>query len=202
MLPKVFEKLIEFFETLPGIGPKTAKRLAFYLFRFPQEKLEQFGNLIGNFKKQIRLCQKCFNLAEENLCSICQDQKRDKNLILVVEEVLDLWSIEGGKKYQGVYHVLHGRIDPLHYIGPEQLYIDPLLKRVNYQTKEIILATNPDMEGEATALYIKKKLEEIKNQKKFNFKISRLAYGLPHGADIEYADYFTLEEAIRNRREY
>lgn len=201
-LPNSLKKIVDFFESLPGIGPKTAKRLAFYLLRIPQNDLENFGKTLAEFKKKLHYCPLCFNFTEDKICSICQDQKRDKTTIIVVEEVLDLLAIETAKKYQGVYHVLHGRIDPLNYIGPEDIYINNLLKRIDKNTKEIILATNPNMEGEATAIYIKKKLLEIKEKKHFTFKITRLAYGLPLGADIEYADYLTLQKALEGRQNY
>lgn len=201
-LPNSLKKIVNFFESLPGIGPKTAKRLAFYLLRIPQNDLENFGKTLVEFKKKLHYCPLCFNFTEDKICSICQDQKRDKATIIVVEEVLDLLAIEAAKKYQGVYHVLHGRIDPLNYIGPEDIYINDLLKRIDKNTKEIILATNPNMEGEATAIYIKKKLLEIKEKKHFTFKITRLAYGLPLGADIEYADYLTLQKALEGRQNY
>lgn len=201
-LPNSLKKIVNFFESLPGIGPKTAKRLAFYLLRIPQNELENFGKTLAEFKKKLHYCPLCFNFTEDKICSICQDQRRDKATIIVVEEVLDLLAIEAAKKYQGVYHVLHGRIDPLNYIGPEDIYINNLLKRIDKNTKEIILATNPNMEGEATAIYIKKKLLEIKEKKNFTFKITRLAYGLPLGADIEYADYLTLQKALDGRQNY
>lgn len=201
-LPNSLKKIVNFFETLPGIGPKTAKRLAFYLLRIPQNDLENFGKTLAEFKKKLHYCPLCFNFTEDKICSICQDERRDKATIIVVEEVLDLLAIEAAKKYQGVYHVLHGRIDPLNYIGPEDIYINNLLKRIDKNTKEIILATNPNMEGEATAIYIKKKLLEIKEKKHFTFKITRLAYGLPLGADIEYADYLTLQKALEGRQNY
>jgi recombination protein RecR len=201
-LPTPLKKAIDFFENLPGIGPKTAKRLAFYLLRLPQGQLEEFSKILLELKSKSHYCQICLNLTEDKICSICQDPQRDKTTIMVVEDVLDLLSIEVGRKYNGVYHVLHGRIDPLNYIGPEDIYIQHLIKRLDRQVKEIILATNPNMEGEATAMYIKKRLEEMKRSKKFQFKISRLAYGLPLGADLEYADYMTLQRAIEGRREY
>ncbi len=229
-LPKPLQKTIDFFEKLPGIGPKTAKRLAFYLLRIPQNELEEFSKTLVELKNKSHYCQICLNLTEEKICSICNDSGRNKNIITVVEDVLDLLSVETGRKYNGVYHVLHGRIDPLNYIGPDDIFINHLLKRVktalikptrldslkpDSQTsvvkntqgrtaavKEIILATNPNMEGEATAMYIKKRLEEIKKQNKLNFKITRLAYGLPIGADLEYADYMTLQRSMEGRTEY
>jgi len=201
-LPKPLQKTIDFFENLPGIGPKTAKRLAFYLLRIPQSELEEFAKTVVELKNKSHYCQICLNLTEDKICSICRDSQRDKEIITVVEDVLDFLSIETGRKYTGVYHVLHGRIDPLNYIGPDDIYIPHLIKRIDKQVKEIILATNPNMEGEATAMYIKKKLNELKKQNKLQFKITRLAYGLPIGADLEYADYMTLQRAMEGRREY
>lgn len=201
-LPSSLKKVVDFFESLPGIGPKTAKRLGFYLLQIPPDQLEETAKALIELKNKCRRCSICFNLTEEKICSICQDNNRDKTTILVVETVLDLLSIEAGKKYNGLYHVLHGRIDPLNYIGPDDIYIKPLLKRIDKKTKEIILATNPNTEGEATAMYIKKKLIALKNQNHYSFKITRLAYGLPLGADIEYADYLTLQKAIEGRQEY
>jgi recombination protein RecR len=201
-LPTPLKKTIDFFEKLPGIGPKTAKRLAFYLLRIPQVDLDEIAKTLAELKNKSHYCQICLNLTENKICSICDDSQRNKGIITVVEDVLDLISIETGRKYNGVYHVLHGRIDPLNYISPDDIYIQHLIKRMNKQTNEIILATNPNMEGEATAMYIKKKLEEIKKHNKFNFKITRLAYGLPIGADLEYADYMTLQRAIEGRTNY
>lgn len=201
-LPKNLQRIIDFFQTLPGIGPKTARRLGFYLLRLPKNQLQELAEDLKQLKDNSHYCQICFNLTENERCSICQDQNRDQTTITVVEEILDLLSIENTQKYQGVYHVLHGRIDPLNYIQPEDIFIEPLLKRVSSETKEIILATNPNLEGEATAMYIKKKLEEIKNKKNLRFKITRLAYGLPLGADIEYADLLTIQKAIEGRKDY
>lgn len=204
-LPRPLKKAVDFFEKLPSIGPKTAKRLAFYLLRLPQEDLDQFAKNLKQLKKKSLRCQICLNLTEDKICSLCQDKRRDKSTIVVVEDVLDLLSLESGNQYEGVYHVLHGRIDPLNYIRPEDIFIKQLLKRVEAEGKkvrEIILATNPDLEGEATAMHIKKKLDEVKKKTKLKFKISRLAYGLPIGADLEYADYMTLKKAIEGRTEY
>ncbi len=200
-LPKSLTRTIDFFEKLPSIGPKTAKRLGFYLLRMPQRDLEEAAENIAKLKKQSLYCETCYNLTEEKLCSICSDSKRDSSTIVVVEDVLDLLSLETGNQYQGMYHVLHGRIDPLNYISPDEIFIAQLIERVkkNSAIFEIILATNPNMEGEATAMYIKKKLEELKQA---NLKIPRLAYGLPIGADLEYADYMTLQRAMEGRREF
>jgi len=212
-LPNSLKKISLFLERLPGIGEKTANRLAFYLLRLPDSDLKDFAESIASLKEKTKFCKNCFNLTENNLCSICQDNKRDHSVITVVETVLDMLSFETGGIYYGVYHVLHGRIDPLNNMGPEDIKIKELLERVKKLTglpirqaqgkrvnglKEIILATNPDMEGEATAIYIKEKLK-IKNEK---LKITRLAYGLPIGANLEYADYMTLKKAIEGRSKF
>lgn len=203
-LPKTLTKCIEFFEKLPGIGSKSAKRLGFYLLRLPQEDLEEFANALIDLKKKSLYCKKCFNLTEDEFCPICENEKRDKKTIAVVETVLDLISMEIGNQYKGLYHVLHGKIDPLNYVGPDEIYIKQLLNRVesDMEIEEIILATNPNVEGEATAMYIKNKLDEIKNHNNLNFRITRIAYGLPMGADLEYADYMTLQKSMENRKTF
>lgn len=200
-LPRTLKKTVEFFERLPSIGPKTAKRLAFYLLRIPQTELEEFATTLKTLKSSALRCKKCLNLTEETFCSICLDQNRDGSIVTVVEDVLDLLSMEAGNKYKGLYHVLHGRIDPLNYVGPDEIFIKELISRVseNDEIREIILATNPNMEGEATAMYIKQQLTNLKDKK---IKITRLAYGLPIGADLEYADYMTLEKAMEGRRDF
>jgi recombination protein RecR len=202
-LPAPLKKAIDFFEKLPGIGPKTAKRLGFFLLRLPQDDLLDFANSLSDLKKRSLYCEICANLTEEPICAICQDKERNPNVITIVEDVLDLLSMEMGDKYKGVYHVLHGRIDPLNYVGPDDIKAQELFRRVekNDAITEIILATNPTMEGEATAMYIKKKLVEIKEKNTTAFRITRIAYGLPIGADLEYADYMTLQKAMEGRRD-
>lgn len=209
ILPKAVTHLIESFERLPGIGPKTAQRLAFYLLHVPQEELDSFAQNIKGIKTGTVLCGICKNVSERDPCTICQAEDRDKNTICVVEHPTDVLSIEKTGKYKGVYHVLHGAIDPLNNIGPDEIYIDDLLKRLSHarfresndqtaSTIEIILATNPNMEGEATAMYLQKQL----TMKQFNnvtIRITRLAHGLPVGADIEYADEITLSRALEGR---
>ncbi|MBI4226354.1 recombination protein RecR [Candidatus Roizmanbacteria bacterium] len=211
-LPNNLKQIALFLERLPGIGEKTANRMAFYLLRFPERDLKDFAQNIASLKAKTKMCSVCMNLTEDERCSICQETTRDKSVITVVEEVLDLLSFETGNIYKGVYHVLHGKIDPLNHIGPEDLYINSLLERIStnlkrsYQDgkkiKEVVLATNPDMEGEATAMYIRDRLKEVRKQRSAKFKITRLAYGLPIGASLEYADYMTLQKAIENRNEY
>ena len=206
-LPNSLKKISLFLERLPGIGEKTANRLAFYFLRLPDSDLKEFAESISTLKEKTKFCKECYNLTEDTLCPICMDQNRDKSLITVVETVLDLLSFETGNIYNGIYHVLHGRIDPLNNIRPEDIRIDQLIKRTNGIAKvpveEIILALNPDMEGEATCMYIVKKLTAISKQQTANrIRITRLAYGLPSGASIEYADEITLGRAIDGRREY
>ena len=211
-LPNNLKQIALFLERLPGIGEKTANRLAFYLLRLPERDLKEFAENVASLKSKTKLCKICMNLTEEEICSIDSDQLRDQGIITVVEEVLDLLSFETGNIYKGVYYVLHGKIDPLNHIGPEDIYIENLLARVRQphsakaslgaRIKEIILAMNPDMEGEATAMYIRDRLKEVKKQTGAKFKITRLAYGLPIGGSLEYADYMTLKKAIDGRNEF
>lgn len=198
LLPKAISRLIESFEKLPGIGPKTAQRLAFYLLHVPQDDLDSFAANLSGLKSQTVLCSLCKNVAEADPCSICSNPSRDQSIICVVEQPTDVLSIEKTGKYKGVYHVLHGAIDPLNNIGPDEIYIADLVKRINKQVNEVILATNPTMEGEATAMYIAKQLK-VQSEK---CKVTRLAHGLPVGADIEYADEVTLSRALEGRREF
>lgn len=204
-LPHSLQSTIDFFERLPGIGPKSAKRLGFFLLRLPESDLKRVGEAIASLKSVNKFCQKCHNLTETALCSICSDERRDPSIVMVVGEVLDILSFESGTKYEGVYHVLHGLLDPLAYVGPEDLYIDSLITRVKNDSliKEIIIATNPNTEGEATAMYLQKKLHELTAALVENrsIKITRLAHGLPIGAQVEYADYLTLTRAMEGRRE-
>lgn len=200
-IPKAIQNLIEAFERLPGIGPKTAQRLTFYLLHVPQLELDRFAQALENLKKETVLCSVCFTIGEEDPCSICSDSQRDSSIICVVEHPLDVLALEKNGKYQGTYHVLHGKIDPLNNIGPDEIYIEQLiakLKRQNSKVKEVILATNPTMEGEATAMYIAKQLK-VQNAK---FKVTRIGRGLPTGADLEYADEVTLQRAMEGRSEY
>lgn len=203
-LPNNLKKISLFLERLPGIGEKTANRLAFYFLRLPEEDLKEFALNIGELKSKTKMCQVCLNLTENKLCPICEEPKRDFSVVTVVESVLDLLSFETGNIYQGVYHVLHGKIDPLNHVAPEDIRIAELVTRIknSQEIKEIILATNPDMEGEATAIYIKNKLDELKEVSKRELKITRLAYGLPIGANLEYADYMTLKKAIDGRNKF
>jgi len=190
-------RLIESFEKLPGIGPKSAQRLTYYLLHVPQSQLDEFADSLEALKKETVLCGVCRNVSETDPCEICSDKARDKSTIMVVEQPLDILAFEKTSKYKGIYHVLHGSISPLDNIGPDELYIDDLFERVKYKKpSEIIIATNPNMEGEATAMYINKKIKEI-NPK---IKITRLGVGVPTGADLEYADENTLFQALTGRR--
>lgn len=198
-IPKAIQNLVESFEKLPGVGPKTAQRLTFYLLHVPQYELDKFAASLQNLKTGTTICSNCFTVGESDPCEICQDQARDQSLICVVEEPLDVLALEKGGKYRGVYHVLHGRIDPLNNIGPDEIYIKQLLDRVaSSEVSEIILATNPTMEGEATAMYITK---QLKDQMGSSLKITRIGRGLPIGADLEYADEITLQRALEGRSE-
>jgi len=200
-LPKAISDVIESFEKLPGIGPKSAQRLTFYLLHVPQGELDKFSTAVQNLKKGTVLCSICFTIGEVDPCSICSDAERDRMTICVVEQTLDVLALEKNGKYKGLYHVLHGRIDPLNNIGPDEIYVRQLFERIKKhesRIKEIIIATNPTMEGEATAMYINKQLK-INN---YELKITRIGRGLPMGADIEYADDITLQRAMEGRREF
>ncbi|MBI3954990.1 recombination protein RecR [Candidatus Gottesmanbacteria bacterium] len=205
ILPRSVEKLIEALEKLPGIGPKSARRLTFYLLHVPQTQLDEFGQSLINLKKNTVYCSKCFSIGEEDPCVICASADRDESLILVVEQPIDILSVERTGKYRGVYHVLHGAINPLNNIGPDEIKIAELVKRVqNTQVKELILATNFNMEGEATAMYIKREIEDSRKQhaNNSNLIISRLAHGLPVGGDLEYADEVTLGRSLVGRNSF
>ncbi|VVA44506.1 Recombination protein RecR [Candidatus Roizmanbacteria bacterium] len=205
-LPNSLKNISLFLERLPGIGEKTANRLTFFLLNLSEEDLKEFAENVATLKSKTKLCENCFNFTEKEICEICDNDERDHSIICVVETVLDLLSFEQGKIYNGVYHVLHGKIDPLNRVGPDDIKIGELIKRIKNQItddglriKEIILATNPDMEGEATAVYIKNKLKTITDNE---LRITRLAYGLPMGANLEYADYMTLKKAIEGRNKF
>jgi recombination protein RecR len=195
MFPKSFQKLIDHFSSLPSVGPKMAERLVLYLFKQDQAKLDDLSKIIGDLKKNIHYCAQCFNISENGLCSICQDKKRDQSLICVVEEPLDVIAIEKTRQMRGLYHVLGGTLN-----APADknnaLKINELIGRLKKNpVKEVMIATNPTTEGEATALYLARMIKPL------NIKITRLARGLPTGGDIEYADEITLSGAIEGRRE-
>lgn len=209
-LPKPISNLIDYFERLPGIGPKTAQRLTFSLLNFPQEELEKFSSSLTELKKGTKLCSVCKNVTEYDICSVCDDPARDKKVIAVVASPLDSFAIEK-TNFKGVYHVLHGIIDPLNNIGPDEIFINELLDRVKNLLEEksfedvegsgaveVILATNTSMEGESTAMYISKMVRES-GFSEDSVRITRIARGLPVGGDIEYADDITLSRALDGR---
>ena len=194
-LPKVVDDLTNSFEKLPGIGRRSAQRLAFYLLRVPQRDLDSFANSLTNLKKQTKICTICHNLTDQEQCSVCGDPARDASQVCVVESFQDVLALEKSGTYHGVYHVLHGSISPLNNIGPDELYIDTLVKRVKQGgIKEVVLATNTSLDGEATALYIKEALRGL------DVQISRIGRGLPTGVEIEYADDQTLMQALETRK--
>jgi len=193
MYPKAFKKLIDHFASLPSVGPKMAERLVLFLFKQNPEKLEDFAKTLSELKTNLKYCQQCYNISEGELCLVCADKSRDQKSICVVEEPLDIFAIEKTKKYNGLYHVLGGVIEPI--ASNDKLKISELEQRVkNNGITEIILAMNPTTEGDATALYVARTLKEYPTQ------ITRLARGLSTGGDIEYADELTLGSAILNRK--
>ncbi len=199
-LPKSLQNLINEFSKLPGIGSKSASRLAFYLLKQSPLDIQSFGEAVNNLQKGIIYCSTCFNMAETDPCRICSDNKRNHNLICVVEDALDVVAMDQIISFNGVYHVLGGVISPLDGVGPEKLKIKELLSRLkNDGPKEIVLATNPSLEGEATAMYVAK---QLKDPKFAHVKVTRLGRGLPMGADLEYADEFTLSQALSGRQEF
>jgi len=188
--------LIKELQRLPGIGPKTAQRLAFFIIEGLDTNAEKLARAITLAKTEIRFCKRCFNFTSQDFCPICLNTKRDSSLICVVEEAKDIIAIEKTHQFKGLYHVLHGTVSPIDGIGPEHLKIAELIERVkDSPVKEVVIATNPNVEGEQTAMYIAKLLKEQ------NVKVSRIASGLPVGGDIEYADEVTLGRALDGRRE-
>jgi len=202
-LPGAIENVLEAFEKLPGIGPKTAARLTFYLLRVPEGQRRFLGQSIMDLGEKVHLCKRCFNIAEDTFCKVCSGEARDEYLLCVVEDPLDLLSFERMGEYKGLYHVLHGVIAPLEHVGPENLKIKELLERLRKEdVSELILATNPSLEGEATAMYIKKVINQEPVVSSKGIKITRLASGIPTGGDLEYADTLTLSKALEGRKEY
>jgi recombination protein RecR len=200
-IARAVSRLIEALEKLPGIGPKSAQRLTFYLLHNPQSELDKFSLALSRLKKDTRECASCFNVGEKSPCDICTDKGRDQTQICAVEQPLDILAVEKGGFYHGLYHVLGGAISPLNNIGPEELHISDLLARLkNGKITELIIATNPNMEGEATAMYIRKILIDKGLNNKV--QITRIGRGLPVGADLEYADEVTLNRAFESRREF
>ena len=190
------EKLIESFEKLPSIGHKTAVRLAFHMLELNNEDTKEFIDSIVNAKKNLKYCSTCFNISDTDPCPICNSPKRDSSLICVVEDVRDIMAMERTHEFKGVYHVLHGTISPMNGIGPEDIKIKELLTRIgSNDIKEIIIATNPRVEGEATAIYLSKILKPL------GIKVTRIAHGIPVGGDLEYTDEITLTKALEGRRE-
>lgn len=197
MLPTVdaVARLIEELTKLPGIGPKSAQRLAFYLLRAPREQSEALADAIRHMKETVVFCSVCWNITDEDPCRICRNPGRDRSVICVVEEPLDVLALERTREYKGLYHVLHGALSPIEGVGPEQLRIRELLQRLADRTvTEVILATNPSVEGDATAAFLARQLQP------FGLRVTRIARGLPMGGDLEYADEVTLANALEGRR--
>jgi recombination protein RecR len=210
-LPKSVRVLIEEFSKLPGIGPKSAQRLAIHLLHSPESRVKPLGEALLGLRENVRFCNCCWNIAETDPCPLCDDEQRDKKTVCVVEEVLDVVALEKMGQFKGVYHVLHGALSPVDGIGPDQLKLTALFERVErgnvvastdvdgeglVAIEEVILATNPSLEGEATALYIQKHLRELP------VRVTRIARGLPVGGDLEYADSVTLSRALAGRSEF
>ncbi len=190
------DRLIQELSKLPGIGEKTAARLAFYLLRAPKSYAESLSQSIMELIQQIQFCVFCQNFTEKNPCRICSDERRNSKLLLVIEGPQEMRAIEQGRSYHGHYHILHGALSPLDRIGPEDLKIKELLNRLYEKTvEEVILATNPNVEGEATSLYLAKLIKPL------NLKVTRIATGIPVGSDLEYIDSMTIQKAIEGRRE-
>lgn len=194
--PAALERLTEEFGKLPGIGSKTAQRLAFHVLSLPDEDAASFAEAIMEAKRSVKTCPVCQNLTDQELCPLCADERRDHGLVCVVAEPKDVIAMERAREYTGVYHVLHGVISPLNHMGPDDIRVRELLARVAQGTvREVIMATNPDTEGEATAMYISRLLRPME------IKVTRLAYGIPVGSQLEYADEVTLLRALEGRRE-
>jgi recombination protein RecR len=189
-------RLIEAFSRLPGVGPKSAQRLTYFMIRMPREEAEALAEALISVKDRIVLCSKCLNITEDPVCAVCTNERRDRTRICVVEEPLDVLALERTRAYEGLYHVLHGSISPVNGIGAEQLKIRELLDRLRDETvTELILATNPNLEGEATSMYLQRLISPL------GIKVTRLARGLSSGADLEYADEMTLANALEGRAE-
>ena len=189
------QKLIDELGKLPGVGPKSAQRIAFHLIKIPEQEALSLADAIQQAKQKVRFCETCFNMSDEVICEICSDSQRDSSLVCVVEEPRDIVALERTREYKGLYHVLQGAINPIDGIGPEQLKVRELLERLKGNTVvEVILCTNPNIEGEATAMYLAKLIEPL------GIQVSRIASGLPVGGDLEYADELTLGRALEGRR--
>jgi recombination protein RecR len=196
-LPEPLERLIQELSRLPGVGPKTAQRLAFHLLRADRQRAESLAQAIGDVKARIGYCERCYNIAEGSLCAICASPRRDASLLCVVESALDVLAVERTSEFNGLYFVLHGVISPIDGIGPDQLHMPQLLDRVREEgVAEVIVATDADIEGEATAVYLQRALLPL------GAKVTRPAHGLPVGGDLEYADELTLARALAGRRSF
>ncbi len=191
------ERLVEQFERLPGIGHKSAQRLAYHMLAIPREDAEAFAQAITDAHEKIHYCKVCCNLTDSELCPVCRSESRDRSVICVVEDPRDVFALERTNEYNGLYHVLHGTISPLSGVGPDQLRVKEFLARLtDGSVKEIIMATNPTVEGEATAMYISRLVKPL------GIRVTRLAYGIPVGGDLEYADEITLTRAMEGRQEF
>lgn len=198
-LPRAVQRLIEKFEKLPGVGPKSAQRLVFYLLHNPEAELQDFAERLQALKRETVLCSRCHNVSDQDPCPVCDDSSRQKEVLCVVEQPLDVLAIERSGNFKGYYHVLHGVISPLNNIGPDQLYMYDMTSRLE-DVEELIIATNPTMEGEATALYIKDMIAKSSKVDSEKISVTRIGHGLPIGADIEYADGVTISRALEGRR--
>ena len=195
-IPEPVSRLIDEFSRLPGIGPKTASRLTFYLLRAPEEQPLALAEAVRQLRERIVLCSTCYNITVEDPCSICANQARDRSAVCVVEEPLDVLAIERTGEYHGLYHVLHGAISPMDGVGPDELRVRQLMERLKSgEIREVLVATNPNLEGEATAMYLARQIAPL------GIRVTRLARGLPVGGDLEYADAVTLTQALEGRRE-
>ena len=195
MYPVSLQELIDEFNKLPGIGHKSAVRLAFHVMNMPEEKVQKFINAVNRAKTSVHLCRKCQNLTDKDVCDICSSNKRDTHIICVMESPKDVTALEKTKEYNGLYDVLHGAIPSLGGVGPDDIKIKELISRFTHEVTEVIMATNPTVEGEATAMYIARLLKPM------GITVTRIAHGIPVGGDIEYADEVTLTRAIEGRRE-
>lgn len=189
------EELVEKFESLPGIGHKNAQRLAYHILNLSKEEAESFASAIISAHEKVHLCPVCCNLTDGELCPVCKSDSRDRSIICVVEDPKDVFALERAGEYNGLYHVLHGAISPLSGVGPEQLHIKELLNRLDEDVKEVIMATNPTVEGDTTAIYISRLLKPL------GLRVTRLAYGIPVGGNLEYADDVTLRRAMEGRQD-
>ena len=193
--PRPMARLIEELTRLPGVGPKTAQRLSFFMIGLSEEEVRNLASAITEAKERIKFCSQCFQLTEHDPCAICDDQRRDRSIICVVEEPRDVLAIERTKEFNGLYHVLHGAISPLEGIGPDQLRITELMSRLGPTVEEVLLATDPNVEGEATAMYLARIIKPL------GIRVTRMAHGMPVGSDLEYVDEVTLAKALEGRRE-